>query len=103
MLLYPEARAAVGRAHRAGRITPHRQREAHAQVDRLWLGLERLDVTSSIARRAGDLAEVHGLRAYDAVHLASALTVADDDLAVVSADRRLLDAAAALGLNVAVA
>jgi predicted nucleic acid-binding protein len=100
-LLYPEARAAVARAHRDTRITTRQLREARAQVDRLWRGLERIDVTAGVARAAGDLAEGHALRAYDAVHLASALSLADDELALVSADRRLLDAAAAAGLNVA--
>jgi hypothetical protein len=70
-------------------------------VDNFWIDLERIGVTASIARSAGDLAEEHALRAYDAVHLASALSLADDELAIVSADRELLDAAAAVGLNVA--
>lgn len=102
-LLYPEARAAVGRAQRTGRITARQLRAARAQVDDFWIDLERIGVTPSVARSAGDLAEAHALRAYDAVHLASALSIADDELAVVSADRRLLAAAAATGLNVAAA
>jgi uncharacterized protein len=100
-LLYPEARAAVGRACRAGRLTAFELRQARAQVDRFWRDLERIEVTAGITHAAGDFAETHALRAYDAVHLASALSIGDDELAVVSADRELLDAATAVGLNVA--
>lgn len=100
-LLYPEARATIDRAHRTGRITSRQLADARERVDHLWRGLERVGVTAAIARAAGDIAEEHALRAYDAVHLASALSLADEDLAVVSADRRLLDAASAAGLNVA--
>lgn len=82
-------------------MTARQLREARTQVDNLWLDLERIGVTASIARAAGDLAEEHALRAYDAVHLASALSIGDDELAVVSADRELLDAARAIGLNTA--
>jgi hypothetical protein len=100
-LLYPEARAALGRAHRTGRVTGRELQQARERVDRLWLDVERVDVTAGITHTAGDLAERHALRAYDAVHLASALLLADEDLALVSADRRLLDAATISGLNVA--
>ena len=55
----------------------------------------------ALARRAGDLAEQHGLRGYDAVHLASAEAVADPDTVFVAADARLLDAAGALGVMAA--
>jgi uncharacterized protein len=91
----------VARAHRDRLITTRQFQDARAQVDHLWRGLERINLEPIIAHAAGDLAEGHALRAYDAVHLASALSLADDELAVVSADRRLLDAAAAAGLNVA--
>jgi len=39
-----------------------------------------LDVTEELARSAGDLADRHGLRGYDALHLASALTLSEDTL-----------------------
>ncbi len=64
--------------------------------------------TPSIAAQAGSLALDHGLRAYDAVHLATALTLQDrapssdaaNDLALVSGDRDLLEAAHHAGLTV---
>lgn len=48
---------------------------------------------------AGDLATKHGLRCYDAVHLAAAHLVGADVFS--SADRRLCDAASSTGLHVA--
>jgi uncharacterized protein len=64
-----------------------------------------VELTALIVERARQLLERHPLRAYDAVHLASALTV-NDALAVVSlpaltflsADHRLLNAAQLEGL-----
>jgi predicted nucleic acid-binding protein len=58
--------------------------------------MDAIEVTSALAQSAGDLAEVHGLRGYDAVHLAAAVLIAAD--VVVSADADLLAAATARGL-----
>lgn len=49
-------------------------------------------------RDAGHLAEHFGLRGYDAVHLAAALAVNDDDVVLVTGDRELATAARAAGL-----
>jgi predicted nucleic acid-binding protein len=65
-----------------------------------------LAVTSEILERAAELAGTHGLRAYDAVQLASALTAreADERCAAVAAfDRGLLKAAVAEGFTNAAA
>ena len=51
-----------------------------------------------LARRAGHLAELYGLRGDDAVHLAAADRVRDPDLVVVAGDRELLRASAAEGM-----
>jgi uncharacterized protein len=61
------------------------------------LGLIALDV--EIARLAAGLRPV-GLRSLDAIHLASALTVAADLEALVTYDVRLADAARSYGLVV---
>ena len=57
-----------------------------------------VEIDEDLARQAGDLAEAHGLRGYDAVHLAAAHRVADADLVVVAGDRPILDAAISAGL-----
>ncbi len=49
---------------------------------------------------AGELAQTHHLRSYDAVHLAAALAAADRDFVFVATDRDLIAAAAAEGLAV---
>jgi uncharacterized protein len=53
-----------------------------------------------LARAAGELAEHHALRGYDAVHLASATAVAHPDLVMATWDRDLASAAVARSLTV---
>lgn len=60
-----------------------------------------IGVDGSLARSAGRLAELRALRGYDAVHLASALTVDAADLVLATWDRDLADAAVAEALAVA--
>lgn len=101
-LVYPEARAAAGVARRTGRIDDDRSlRSIVAQIDRLCAELRVVDIDDPLARAAGDLAERHGLRGYDAVHLASALTIDDPDVIVATWDRNLSAATLACGRVVA--
>lgn len=88
-------------ALRSGRISAEQRNEGRRHLDRLWEEIDHVDLGMELARRAGDLAERHGLRAYDAVHLASVETVADRETVLVAGDGRLLDAAADLGVMVA--
>jgi predicted nucleic acid-binding protein len=100
-LVYPEARAALAQGQRMGRIGP---RELRAAVDSLAELVDQIDImglTAELARDAGALAEVRGLRGYDAVHLAAALALRDAELVVVAADRALCEAAEVEHLNVA--
>ena len=97
LLLYPEARAAIGRAARSHRLGNGALRAARSQLDRLWSEVDRIEVTERLAREAGRLAELHALRAYDAVHLASLESVEDRETVLISADAALLDAARAHG------
>jgi predicted nucleic acid-binding protein len=97
LLLYPEARAAIGRAARSHRLDARALRAARSQLDRLWSEIDRIELTERLAREAGRLAELHALRAYDAVHLASLQSVEDRETVLVSADRALLDAARSQG------
>ncbi len=54
-----------------------------------------------VATRAGALAHEHGFRGYDAVNLASAETIAAEDIVFVAADGPLCTAAGHLGLPIA--
>ncbi len=70
VLAYPEARSALARLRREGGLTEIEQAQAKSDLDRDWSGLLALPV-DAVWRHAGDLAERHGLRGADCVHLAA--------------------------------
>ena len=96
-----EARAALARAARIGRLTSRQLLAAKPELDGLLDQLDLVDIDDELVRSAAELAEVHALRAYDAVHLAAAARLAADDVVVVAGDRALLTGAHAIGLAVA--
>ena len=59
-----------------------------------------VELDGSVAEIAGDVAERFALRAYDAVHLASALAIGDDDLVLLTWDERLAAAGRRAELDV---
>jgi hypothetical protein len=75
ILSYPEGRAALGAALRAGHLTPAAHKRTLVEFESIQGKLFRIAVDAQLARDAGDLAERFALRGYDAVHLASALSV----------------------------
>jgi len=99
-LIYPEARAAAAAAHRGRRITSATLRRAVDTFDRLCTELEVIGLDPDLARTAGDLAEVYGLRGYDAVHLATALSIDVDSMLLATWDGDLARAAVAAGCSV---
>ena len=99
-LVYPEGRAALAQAHRLGRLTARQLRAAVTELDSTYEEFDLVEVDDALARHAGQLAEAHGLRGYDAVHLAAADRVRDPDLVVVG-DEALLAAATAEGMTIA--
>jgi predicted nucleic acid-binding protein len=101
-LLYPEARAALARAQRMGRLTRPQLTAAVTELDSIFAEIDLIELTAGLALAAGELAEERGLRGYDAVHLAAARSVADDELVFVTGDEELAAAATALGLTVTV-
>jgi predicted nucleic acid-binding protein len=100
-LLYPEARAALARAERVGRITKSQHAAAVAELETLVREIDHVEITAQLARNAGDLAQAHQLRGYDAVHLAAAMAALDAELVLVTGDHDLAGAARSLGLPVA--
>ena len=100
-LIYPEARAALAQAERMHRLTAAEAAQVVDDLDAIALQISYLEITAELAASAGDLAQTHGLRGYDAVHLASAALVNDDELVLVTGDRDLGQAARAIGLSVA--
>lgn len=98
---YPETRAVVAALRRGGRIDEARTTAIRTAFDEVrWPRLSVVEVTDELARHAGDLAERHAPRGFDAIHLAAALTISGDDLVVVTWDRRLWAAAQSEGLRI---
>ena len=70
---YVEARSAFARRHREKGISLLDYRRIIRNLDSDWERYLILQTTDALIRRAGRLAEGHNLRAYDAIHLASAV------------------------------
>jgi hypothetical protein len=100
-LVYPEGRAALAQAYRLGRLTARQLRAAVTEFDSRYEQFDLVEVDDPLARHAGQLAEAHGLRGYDPVHLAAAHRVRDPDLVLVAGDQALLTAATADGMSIA--
>lgn len=72
LVAYVEARSAFARKRRFGDIDDTALRHYKREFEQDWTRFNRLPVDATTIRRAGDLAERYRLRAYDAVHLATA-------------------------------
>ena len=91
---YAEARAAFARHARAGGLGAELRRVV-SQLDEEWGQYSIVEVTDTVVRRAGTLAERHKLRAYDAVQLSAVLDLrlAGGAVEFLSFDSRLNQAA----------
>lgn len=98
----PEASAAIARARRMGRLAARVTPSVLVAAQRLLEGIEPIEVSPAIADEASELARSRGLRAYDAVHLASYRRMESPTSVLVAADGDLIRAARALGHAVAV-
>lgn len=102
----PEMIAALFRKARTGELSRAAAiRSAQDFKDDWKWQYQVLEINAALSERAMTLAEKHGLRGYDAVHLASALLLHETrrashlpDLVFLAADDTLLQAAAAEGL-----
>ena len=97
VVAYPEARAALARRRRERSLTVAAHRRAKGAFEADWPHVLALDVSGPLAKSAGDLAERHRLRGFDALHLASFLRIvqefAGETVQFSSADRVLNQAA----------
>jgi predicted nucleic acid-binding protein len=100
ILAYPEARAALASARRAGRLTATGYRRAVEDFEATHSELVVVGIDGPLARHAGDIAEDMGLRGYDAVHLASALALGSETT-LITWDTELSRAATHSGCAVA--
>jgi len=85
-----------------GRLTERVTPSILVAARRLLQGIEPIEVTPAIADEAAALARSHGLRACDAVHLASYRRTESPTSVLVAADGDLVSAARDLGHAVAV-
>jgi len=100
-----EARAAFSRKFREKGLNEREYKTIKADLEEDWEHFFVLHATMDVAREAGRLAEKHGLRGFDALHLASAMSLGpgkDDQISVnfSSSDKTLKDAAKNEGLNI---
>lgn len=97
-----EVAAALAKAVRAGLVKNDVARNAQRRVAGDWPDLVRVPVTEALIERAEGLAWEHGLRGYDAVQLASALTWQEsvgEAIVLATFDQQLWQAAKRVGLE----
>ena len=98
-----EVAAAFAKSVRTSALTSEEATQALHRFRLQWASYVRVRLSESVVARADSLAWQHGLRGYDAVHLAAALTWRDAlDAGVVMAtfDRALWKVAGQAGLDV---
>lgn len=102
VVAYAEARAALARLLRSGASSRSHHARRLERLNRDWEDYVRIELTQEVSRSAGDLAEVHALRGFDSIHLASALWLKERaafELGFAVYDRRLRAAAVEAGLT----
>ena len=96
IVAYAEARAPLARKSREKGITEEDHKRIKIDLDRDWENMLIIKLTDADVRSAGDLAENHNLRGFDALHLASALELRKAvplSIHFSSSDARLREAA----------
>ncbi|MCB0975694.1 MAG: type II toxin-antitoxin system VapC family toxin [Actinobacteria bacterium] len=94
VLVEVEARAALAAARRGQRLDEQGLTKSKAELNLLLANLHMVDVTDGLISESCILAEEEGLRGYDAVHLAAAITVqatvftSSDAVLCAAAERR---------------
>lgn len=107
-LLYVEAVAAMRRANRAGRLENTEVPSAVRRLEDRWQEIRVIELDSTLAEMAGNVAWRFGLKGYDAVHCAAANLLRDEfgqgedggsvPFVAASGDRQLLAAWDELGV-----
>jgi uncharacterized protein len=97
-LTFVETRAALAAARRAGRLTARGHDAAVDDLVAVWTTtIHIIDLSQEVAMDAGEVAETFGLRAADAIHLASLRALDASAVPLVAWDVRLRTAALANG------
>ena len=101
-IAYVETRAAFARKYRERGLTRTQYRSTIQDLDQDWANYLILDVSETLVKLAGSFTKSHALRAFDAVHLASAValqTRTGRDVTFSCFDTKLLSAARKEGLR----
>ena len=78
IIAYTEARAAFARRFREKAFSEKTYRRLISFFNKDWKNYLIVRVTEELVQRAGDLAEKHALRGFDAIHLASAMILREE-------------------------
>jgi len=97
-LAWTEALAALAAARRGRRLTDGGYASAVEVFRACFARCAVVSVTDHLVDRAADLAAEYDLRSADAIHLATALAVLEDDSVFVTWDKRLRQTALQAGL-----
>lgn len=100
-ITYVESQAAVAAAERADRISSVQARSARLRLEEMWRDAFVVEVNVDVMYAAAACAREYGLRGFDAIHCASAMTIGGVEVLAVSGDKRLLDAWLRGGMAVA--
>lgn len=93
-IAHVEATAALARMRKGGRLTAAQLRRGLDDLENLWRSLDVHAVNETLLAWAVGSARAHSLRAYDAVHLAGALSFASgEELRFACWDKELRKAA----------
>jgi predicted nucleic acid-binding protein len=93
-IAHVETTAALARMHKGERLTSAQLQRRLDDLEKLWRGLYVHAVSEALLVQAAESARSHSLRAYDAVHLAGALSfAAGEALEFACWDKELRDAA----------
>jgi len=97
LIAYTESRAAFARRFREKAFSPREYKRLVSFFNEDWENYFVVNVTKNLVLMAGDLAEKHSLRGYDAIHLCSAVRLHQELSSPVTfscADQRLQKASA---------
>ena len=96
-IAYAEVYSGFTRRHREGYVSKRQYALACREFEREWPAYVHVELRGEVLTLARDLIQRHTLRGFDAIHLASALTLhagLREDVTLVASDNRLLHAAA---------
>jgi predicted nucleic acid-binding protein len=102
-ITYTEMYSGFSRTRREGGLTAIQYETICKEFESFWPSSLQISLTLSVLTLSRDLITRHPLRAFDAIHLASALHIQEElkePMRIIAADGRLLQAAAAEQLAV---